>query len=461
MSISSGRVDFEALINDFEHDQNINLLKKHYEEKSMLDILRVSRKESAHSAFLEWILKEDETHKLDQFPIREFLKLIVKRIDKQEQTKKCWENEASLIESIVEGNFKLSEIKVFSEKKEELGRPDLQVHGEISNEVIDKKRFKIIIENKVGALETNNQTERYFREFESNKNEDEVIFYVYLTPISLIALDGLVKPECSCQDFIQINYQLILDCIFEPAVDICQSDELRNTKMIINDYIIALGKPTIDISNTGKDENLVMAITKKESELLTEFYDRHQKIIFAAISAFSEDYNQIEDDRNKAKDAVKGLRATKGDWGIIGTLRNIYDEMEDNEEIPFKDLREKVQEIYMDKRSEAPSDATVNTPLISATVNYTNRGTSSNVFIPFPKNKTLFFIKDNNTAGRSNAYTLKKFIPENKVDDVDINWAEKNIANPRERALNKSKKFRDIRNEFDNSGDYPKWKGKE
>jgi len=113
----SENIKIESLINAFENDRNIDLLKKHYKEKSMLDILRISRNEAVHSAFLEWIIKDDETHELGQFPIREFLKLIAKRINKQEIARNSWSKNDKLLKAIIKNDFELTDLEYYAERK--------------------------------------------------------------------------------------------------------------------------------------------------------------------------------------------------------------------------------------------------------------------------------------------------------------------------------------------------------
>jgi hypothetical protein len=444
--MTSENIKTESLINAFENDQNIDLLKKHYKEKSMLDILRVSRNEAVHSAFLEWIIKDDETHKLGQFPIREFLKLIARRLDKQEITRNTWSKDDRLLKAIIANDFELTDLEYYAERKEDLGRPDLQIHGLLGSEENDKKRFKIIIENKVRAPETDNQTERYFKQFENAKQDGDLIFYVYITPISSVILNQLDSPECSCKDFIQINYQLILDSVLEPSVIKCESEGFEKTKMIINDYITALGKPTIDIGNNGE---LIMAISTKESELLTSFYEEHQEIILAAISALSMDPNQAEEVRFEASKAVKALGSTRGDWRVIDKLRSIYDEMRAEDEIKFNEMKKKIKDIYIKERNLEPCDAAVNTPLVQTIVNHPGRVRIGTITKPFPKKKTLFYIKGNDSNLSNKDKILKKFIPDNHVGDVDIIWNDNGTEG--------CKKFNDIKNNFD-SQEYPEWK---
>jgi len=46
----------------------------------------------------------------------------------------------------------------------------------------------ILLENKVTASETNDQTDRYFKYYEKIKTNKVVNFYLYLTPISTLKL---------------------------------------------------------------------------------------------------------------------------------------------------------------------------------------------------------------------------------------------------------------------------------
>ena len=448
IAIAYRLMELEKSIVNFNSNEHLTNLKEHYKKKSMLDILRVSRKELVHSSFLEWILSNKETHQLGDFPIKQFMKILVKGINKQTKTRESWRSNEGLLHLIDNEDYQLSSLKFQLEKTVKSGRLDLLVSGQLIFKADEKRNFKLVIENKIYANETKNQTKRYYDEFEKEKSKDDLIFYVYLTPISSVVLEELNSPECSCKNFIHINYQQILGYVLEPSLVRCKVKKLESVISIIRDYITALGKPTVDILNIGKKGDLVMAISKQESEMLTRFYDENNEIILAAISALSRDPNQDEEVREVTANVLESLSVVRGKWGVIKKLRQIYEDMDANSEYTFNQIKVMIKDIYKKERGEEPGDSTINTPLVQTIVNYPGRELIGSVNQPFPKNKTLFYIKDN-TISNNDRKIIKKFVPENNVDNIEIIWNNNGEKGNDEFCI--------IKAQYTNSGDYLCW----
>jgi hypothetical protein len=167
--------------------------------------LGVSRKELSHSKFLSWLFNPREDHKLEEFALKKLLELITIDLNGKNQDIK------SIEKYILTDSYELSNILIEIEKAiNKDSRLDILIQGEI---IIEKKlrNFKIIIENKVTSLESKDQTQRYFDFFERDRKENDILIYLYLTSISTLELIELSEPECKCKEFIQINYQSIVD----------------------------------------------------------------------------------------------------------------------------------------------------------------------------------------------------------------------------------------------------------
>jgi hypothetical protein len=166
--------------------------------------------------------------------------------------------------------------------------------------------LKLIIENKVDSTETENekgisQTQKYYDHFEKPKptrknskkyiKNNEINLYVYLTAIPSIVLNQLREPLSGCKDFIQINYQDLLDNLFEPILDM--DNILERTRFMVGEYIQSLSHHAI--KGEVKDEKrkstvkqaLIMALGKEERELLSSFWREHEKLILTALYALS------------------------------------------------------------------------------------------------------------------------------------------------------------------------------
>ena len=111
------------------------------------------------------------------------------------------------------------------------------------------------------------------------------------------------RPECKCQQFIQINYQYLLQYVFEPAFE---STSDTRTKILLEDYIRALSIRAIseDNSNFG---DFTMAISEREKHLLRDFLNKHLELIQAAVAACANDEEATEEERKKCQELQENL----------------------------------------------------------------------------------------------------------------------------------------------------------
>lgn len=263
-------------------------IKKKYTTKSLPEILNVGRKEMNHSAFIAWLLDPNEAHELGDIPLKNFFEILVKR-DKQQDLSRhnnCQKYSPQGLLNPTFNNIKLT-VERTTEKKDN-GRVDIVVEGEINGE-----KFGLIIENKVYSTEQNKQTETYFNTY--NDKYDRC-FFVYLTPLSAHEIDSLQGPECACKDFIQINYQDILDKILLPSLKERISSRI---KIIIEEYINCL----CYMSN-----NKPLATQAKDQESLIKLWKNHQDTIIRMLEAISDDDNQPLTLRDKIKKSANELR---------------------------------------------------------------------------------------------------------------------------------------------------------
>jgi hypothetical protein len=304
-------ISIEELRNEiiqFNNDMNVQKLENLYHSKSFSEIIGVSRKELVHSNFIAWILNENESHSLGKFPIQKFLELLVIH-SKENQLKRHKE----LFDTIIVSDYKLSDLKIETEKSIiNVGRVDIFIESNISYLGKDKK-LKIVLENKVGTKEHSDQTTKYFNHFNSTKQEDDIILYVFLTPISGLELIELSEPECSSKEYIQINYQSMVDFLFEPAI---KKNIPDRTKTIINEYLQSLSQPTLDKDEEEYKQGLIMALGTDERNLLTKFWDKNQKLILAALYAISSDPEQDKDVRDNATTALSNLSNSNRDRSL-------------------------------------------------------------------------------------------------------------------------------------------------
>lgn len=286
----------------FKNDPDFQKLENFYYSKSFSEILGVSRREISHSGFIGWLLNNTESHNLGDFPIRKFLDIVLKYTDNK------LKNNIELYNSLVTEDYEIERVSIEREKAiNKVGRLDIFI--ELTLLILGKQQnVKLIVENKVESKESNDQTNSYFKHFNSNIKENEVVIYIYLTPISTLELAELEEPECNCKEFIQINYQSMVDYLIEPALS--QNISSR-TKNILTEYLKSLSQPSIDDELDGHKQELIMALGNEERKLLSSFWNKNQKLILAALYAISSDPEQEEDTRKNVQDALTSLSTGK------------------------------------------------------------------------------------------------------------------------------------------------------
>jgi hypothetical protein len=297
----------------FNNDKTVEKLKNFYGTKSFLEILGVSRRELSHSQFFSWLLNPKEDHKLEDFAIKKLLEVITRNLKGNNEYIKVIEK------FVLTNSYEIYDIKLETEKSiNKESRLDIFIEGKIKYENTNKNIF-IIIENKVTSTESNDQTQRYFENFDNNRKTDDIIFYLYLTPITTMELMELEGPECKCKAFTQINYQIMVDYILEPALNQRISDRVKN---ILNDYISSLSQFSFSIENNNYEEGLIMAIGDEERKLLNMFWESNKQLILASLYAISIDPNQEKDVRDDINITLKTLNGNSKDKGTINISFN-------------------------------------------------------------------------------------------------------------------------------------------
>lgn len=216
---------------------------------------------------------------------------------KSREQEKNWITD-KLSNAIITRDFHISECISVTEEAvvtaNARGRTDIVLTCEINLPNLSLNKLKIVIENKVYSDEHSNQTQTYFDYYESKKEKQEKVLYIYLTPPTSIA-------DADCPEFIQITYQDLLEHVFEPIrrrINISQ-----RTQFILNEYISSLSIPAdvMEDKNVTHIQTSILAIGMEEKELLQAFWDKNNRLIIAALTAIS------SDDDNETKDDAKKL----------------------------------------------------------------------------------------------------------------------------------------------------------
>lgn len=293
----------------FKNDVISQKLESYYSTKSIGEIFGVSRKELAHSNFIAWLLNNQESHNLGDFPFIKFLEILVLSCQERQS-----ESHKELFDAIITGDLSVTDYQTVTEKSiESIGRVDILIEADI--EFSGKpKSLRVVIENKVATKEHSDQTTKYFEYYDGLDDKNYINLYVFLTPLSGIALSELTEPECSCKEYIQINYQNLVDYLLEPILNM---DASNKTKIIIRDYLQTLSQPAQNEDDDEHKQGLIMAIGNDERELLTRFWDRNQKLILSALYAISSDPEQEKDVRDSISTALESISTGTKDRSLF------------------------------------------------------------------------------------------------------------------------------------------------
>ncbi len=295
----------KKLLLQWKNDKNIQKLKEFYDIKSFSAILGVEQREMSHSNFIAWILNDKESHYLGQFAIKQLLDILLKY--GEEKIKNSLENYNqintkelkfdNLYKALMLNNYIIEDLRIGVEQGLKGGRIDIIVSMTIrSNKIELPEKVNIIIENKVDSSEHSNQTTKYYNYYmKADKYKNSLNLFVFLLPVSTSKLS---KQMAKSEHFININYQLLADNIFERALTLDISDRVR---FIISEYLLSLRK--------ASKKGTVMAIGKLEEELLKDFWEKHQELLMQIFPIIA----NLEEDEDKAK-----------------ILRDVADEMNKN-----------------------------------------------------------------------------------------------------------------------------------
>lgn len=307
-------------LSEFYNDNSYAELRRIYMTKSFPEILSIDRREMSHSAFLAWLFNNEEAHGLGNFPIKQLLKILVlrdlqqnrKRHDKQYRRQTSTEKIAS---AILNENIQVREMKISLERQvntgKQRGRLDILIDGEVNIFNVsgkpDNRKIHIIIENKIYSKEHNCQTQHYFNSKIKEFKKKDICLFVYLTTLTKNEVDSLSEPQCHSKEFIQINYQDLLDNILEPALE--QPISSRS-KFIIEEYIHCLSLPALSINNSNYNPSTIMATSKKITNMLNDFWNKHETFLTAVLNTLVNTTDD-QDVKEKLKPALEAITVNK------------------------------------------------------------------------------------------------------------------------------------------------------
>lgn len=282
-------------------------LKLFYDVKGIFDILGIMRNENVHSNFLAWMLNPDQQHGLNDYPMRKFLEMIVMSLfDCQYAKERPSLFPDYLIDYIITGNYEVVDVKLEREKViDKNKRIDLfiSLSLQIGNEEAEIIDIKIILENKVYSREHSEQTVQYYEWACHNFKDHSELVFVYLSPISNGELHDLVEQQCQCKEYIQINYQYLVDYILEP----CKMQQLPlEANSLIDNYLRCLSYPSMD-EESIKNGGLVMAVSERERKLLLDFWEGNKPLLLAMLNVLRDDESIDEQERESMDNMISTI----------------------------------------------------------------------------------------------------------------------------------------------------------
>ena len=251
-------------------DPNYLILKKTLGASNLFRNLAASHKELWHSAFIKWVLDPKSDTGLGDFALRCFLHLALKCYTPNQSPSGLTLGDLEALKNLESVSFDLEKtISLLDERR----RIDIYAESEslafVSKASHDVKKIRIIIENKVLAGETNDQTEAYATWAEAQSNVVfDYDFLIFLTPF------GESEPEN--KDFVIVTYDQFYQSVLRPCLR--HPDLNAEGKYLLEQYVLNLGTPV----KNGKP----MANTRKE--ICKKIYEAHKDVLNEIFSAADE-----------------------------------------------------------------------------------------------------------------------------------------------------------------------------
>ncbi len=284
------------LLHNFHTSPNTIKLRERFLSPSLFDIIQKDRSETVHSNFLKWLFDLQISNESAGFNIISSLlqfahkRAVEQGLDFPSDLALAAYGKPESIGVTAEANreYPCPGVIYLKNGKPQTGTVDLVVNGVAKNKKEELIPFKIIIENKVDSKEHDEQTWKYYTFFEGRTENtpkeisieeqkyqnplNEQRIYLYLT---------IDCAECSCDKYIRVSYQDIMDYIIAPLLTL--GDLSPRPRLFLEEYSRALSLPYID--NIGNTK--IMATNINDNELLKEFWDANQTLITMSLKALA------------------------------------------------------------------------------------------------------------------------------------------------------------------------------
>lgn len=296
--------DLRTQLMSFNSDPIVSRIREKYNTPSFFEMIDKTRSETAHSAFLGWMLKGQGVSKTTaDTPLNLFLSLLVKRCLQQE-TADTPLMDPAVIEAILSRKIRLSNVETETDKSvselaelayDHCGNDDkrsllsqiIATVGDRVDLVVKCKvedcgcidQLLLVIENKIDSPEgtakaiakrkglfmptvyTNlSQTERYYLASYQEAYRGTAVIYVFLNPKTTESdLAGIqdnrdtLKKEgkiAQSNNYININYQDILNDVIDKALLLQEDSMSKRTRNFLEEYRNEIFYPHIEDPKT-------------------------------------------------------------------------------------------------------------------------------------------------------------------------------------------------------------------
>lgn len=302
----------QELLENFICDSNLKELESLFNQFNIFDCLRLTRTEIRHSNFLAWLFDPNETHRLKDYFLKQFL-IKVLSLNKKELNK-------------INGR----ELTLFNDKGEEINETyfipsiididcwdleEIEIHRELENIdlllVDEKNKFVLVIENKIDTCQHDNQLTRYrdYVDVQYPSNEYKKLF-IYLKP----------QKEKVELPYIFVSYQVIVDLIKNLLVEIKENSN-QDIVTLIKHYQEILERDIMKEENIGTICAKIYKQHKTAIDLINK-YGTPQKELGDILQEVLEEKDYLQDvvkESNSSylclpKDIKDKSKLAFGDW---------------------------------------------------------------------------------------------------------------------------------------------------
>lgn len=240
--------------------------KNYYTSYNIFNQLGFFRLEDMHTNILKSILMQNNPYELGTFPLKELLKLLIRK-------------DSSKIQITIDdlNTYEIQSLNVLTQVMlDEKNKPDILIEFSLNN-----KKYKIILENKFLSYEHDNQCQRYYNYY---KNKNDNINYIFV----FLSLEK--EPEFKEKNkYICINYQELISYVIEPSNDKCN---IKSNNIISLDLYLSSFNKLFDYIELADENNerFIIPLTKHDKELTHSLKEKYNNFLIDILKSNKEFY---------------------------------------------------------------------------------------------------------------------------------------------------------------------------